>query len=577
MAPINDNYANATLIAGDHGYITGSNFSASCESGEPHCSSSVWYKWIATSNDTKAFYTAYAKDLAYPRSPLPLLRSALRIYSGSALSGSVEQPYNVGTYIRGANGWDIGSYVLFTPISSSLYNIQICSAPYTGSALQGNFTLGWGTALPQSLGSCSSCPPTLPDSGHFCLGTVQPDVTNGNNSANFMYSGSSTIPQGNYAIKYCGGVFQFSDVFNSTQNPAYTAYFTALPQGSPPAQCYYQYNYMSGSPAAPTGSTFGAAMGLNENIAVAVASRSFQSANLAQQYFNQFKCNDFQFVHTGGPISVQFFDLKVSDNKSGMPSPSYGLYQLSPEYSVTACASWTTIGSAATVTYQITNNLNIPTFNVTASILPVGGITSPSAPVKFISFAPNQTEAATFTFNTSTLNISSSMGLSSPFFAPVTTSVYLAPIFISMNPSTGDPFHECLPGLGQLSLNTSACSFRCYNYNLALGNIGQSTPGPLTVDVSMSNGMQFMTGSCSKSNTVHFPSGTVHGNGFGNNTLLGKSCDPNGDLAIGYCSHNTANVIIVAPTVTTNTVMSVHIVDATNDYGIVKIPLTVSP
>jgi hypothetical protein len=53
--PANDNFANAILLEGDFGSVTGSNSDATSESGEPSHAGlppgpSIWYKWTASSD-----------------------------------------------------------------------------------------------------------------------------------------------------------------------------------------------------------------------------------------------------------------------------------------------------------------------------------------------------------------------------------------------------------------------------------------------------------------------------------------------------------------------------------------------
>src|SRR5438876_11561013 len=77
--PINDNFANATLISGSTGTVFGLTFSATREPAEPvHAGvaggHSVWYSWVAPDTGTATFDTfgpSYDTVLAaYPRTAL---------------------------------------------------------------------------------------------------------------------------------------------------------------------------------------------------------------------------------------------------------------------------------------------------------------------------------------------------------------------------------------------------------------------------------------------------------------------------------------------------------------------------
>ena len=62
-APANDNFADRILLSGASGRATGTNVSATRQSGEPdhagnRASRSVWWKWVAPSDGTATFDTA---------------------------------------------------------------------------------------------------------------------------------------------------------------------------------------------------------------------------------------------------------------------------------------------------------------------------------------------------------------------------------------------------------------------------------------------------------------------------------------------------------------------------------------
>ena len=125
LSPANDDFAQATAIAGDTGTVNGDNWYATEEVGEPEHGGpggySVWYRWTAPSSGTATFdvCTAYFDTL-------------LAVYTGD----------NVGVLTPVAQNdddCDYASRVSFQATAGVVYNIALDG--FYGE--QGEFTLQW--------------------------------------------------------------------------------------------------------------------------------------------------------------------------------------------------------------------------------------------------------------------------------------------------------------------------------------------------------------------------------------------------------------------------------------------------
>lgn len=144
--PANDNFASAIAISGTSGSTTGTNASATRQTGEPsHASlsgatTSVWWKWIPTSSGTATFTTAGSS-----------FDTVLGIYTGSGLSALTTVASNDDC----ATASDLTSCASFSATAEVTYYIAV--AGY--NAATGSVQLNW---------SCANCtaPTTIaPQSG----------------------------------------------------------------------------------------------------------------------------------------------------------------------------------------------------------------------------------------------------------------------------------------------------------------------------------------------------------------------------------------------------------------------------
>jgi len=85
ISPANDNFADATVLTGSHGKVTGTNTDATCEAAESDCYKSVWWRWTAP---TSGNYVFNISESAFA--------TLLKVYTGSAFSNlkTVATAYN---------------------------------------------------------------------------------------------------------------------------------------------------------------------------------------------------------------------------------------------------------------------------------------------------------------------------------------------------------------------------------------------------------------------------------------------------------------------------------------------------
>ncbi len=139
-APANDNFANATVISGTDGSITGTTAGATMEPGEPYYAEaqavgynicSVWYKWTAPAGvNAAAFYIA---DYGY--------NMGVVVYTGNSLNALHEIDLYVNDEMM--DGYHGLNYVVYScdVFAGQTYYIEVSSL-FGG----GEFRLGWKAA-----------------------------------------------------------------------------------------------------------------------------------------------------------------------------------------------------------------------------------------------------------------------------------------------------------------------------------------------------------------------------------------------------------------------------------------------
>jgi hypothetical protein len=119
LPPPNDDFANARLLSGESGSVTGTTLAATADAGAPSGDAAVvWYRWTAPAAGTYVFDTAVTGDRERP---------SVAVYAGGELTGLAQG----GTYR------DPGR---FGASSATTYVIAI-APEWSGAA--GEFTLSW--------------------------------------------------------------------------------------------------------------------------------------------------------------------------------------------------------------------------------------------------------------------------------------------------------------------------------------------------------------------------------------------------------------------------------------------------
>jgi hypothetical protein len=137
-APPNDNFANAQVVTGCSGSVTGSNLLATKEVGEPtqlQASSgsmrSVWYQWQAPSTNS-ATITTSGSDFD----------TILSVYTGSSVGGLTLVPN--GTNDDAVPGSDVTSSVTINVTQGTIYRIVVNGYDNDGTGGDtGNIKLNW--------------------------------------------------------------------------------------------------------------------------------------------------------------------------------------------------------------------------------------------------------------------------------------------------------------------------------------------------------------------------------------------------------------------------------------------------
>ena len=124
LAPLNDNFADAIVLAGDVGGVGGTTVGASSEPNE-YLGESVWYRWTAPSSGPATFETCgedvYFEPSVFTGSTLETLTSVPRTYSYGTCESSVR--------------------IHFDATAGESYSIPVSS--YEGDGGGGVFTLAW--------------------------------------------------------------------------------------------------------------------------------------------------------------------------------------------------------------------------------------------------------------------------------------------------------------------------------------------------------------------------------------------------------------------------------------------------
>jgi hypothetical protein len=132
--PLNDNFANAQVISGDTGGVSGSNVNATTEPGEPGSGgASVWYVWnVAHGGVVQMDYCN--------SSFIPLIAA----YTGSTVNALTPLPSGAVTVFCGNTNTWISSVQFTLPPNGGTINFAVEGGIAPGVPVEGAFNLGWG-------------------------------------------------------------------------------------------------------------------------------------------------------------------------------------------------------------------------------------------------------------------------------------------------------------------------------------------------------------------------------------------------------------------------------------------------
>lgn len=207
-----------------------------------------------------------------------------------------------------------------------------------------------------------------------------------------------------------------------------------------------------------------------------------------------FQCMFLHFNHNGGAISIQWHDDPFADNTNGAPNPIWGLYQVVPVFqAISACAAWTTEGSAANCTFKLRNLNDVSWSALTATLTATGGISSPSAPQGGLSVTANGELDVTFSFNCSTTAVTGTIELTSAYFTgTISIPFNLMPIW--QNRGASAPVLDASRALASAICVSPAVTPTCsgsnlFNVDLTIANLGYWGFIGAAVVITPSNGV----------------------------------------------------------------------------------------
>lgn len=206
VAPPNDNFANATTLAGESAQASGRNNSGSLEPGEPRIlglagGASLWYKWTAPRN-ARFQVSAFSYDFD----------TLLAVYTGSALDKLTLVTANDDT-MSTADIKNVDSRCNLDAVAGTTYYIQ---ADTKATAVRGSVIVTLTDSLWQFStdgGDITATPAIAPD-GSIYVGAISPDrrlyALTPDGSLKWSYSAGGSIDIGSAAIATDGTIYQGS-------------------------------------------------------------------------------------------------------------------------------------------------------------------------------------------------------------------------------------------------------------------------------------------------------------------------------------------------------------------------------
>ena len=280
-APVNDNFANRTLISGTSATMTGTNVGATKESGEPNPvgnsgGKSVWWTWTAPSSGSVQIDTIGSS-----------FDTILGVYTGSTASSLTTIASD------DDSGGNYTSKVTFNAVGGTTYQIAVDGYNYGSGAASGNITLHVNlTLVATPVLNVSTTSLTLPATIQGTVGgtasfTVGGSGLGSNDTLNLMAPAGSEISQsgtsgfvntfllypnnsGNLATTTVyvrtsasaaanvSGNLTISDALHSSLNKSILVSGTVTPLAAPVNNNFANRTSISGTSATVTGTNVGA-------------------------------------------------------------------------------------------------------------------------------------------------------------------------------------------------------------------------------------------------------------------------------------------------------------------------------
>ena len=523
MSPINDNYPTCSVITGTTGFTTGTTKFATTQSSEPNiigAGNTVFYTWTPTDDINISFNTLFNPAITSSLIPAPRPNTALQAFTlanefsdPTDVTQIAEVPYLPLTFNKWQANANRGGTINFKAAHGTQYFIRVDSVDTYGSSSVGDFSLSWGEYNTTFLNDCGGCAPKF-GKGLVCMGTFEvPDVT-----LPPYDSVMASVGPGYYEIDYCAGAFQ-------CQLPTVESYTVTFSDDQ-------------------SGSLGGPAIWFAFNSGSAVVSQSLGgSPHMVYDTYVEaqtaFICAGNQINTTGGDLILRFNDVPFTDNANGTPSnPTFGIYYIEPAFRVTsACASWLTVGSVASVNLTILNETSGEWDPIYASFS--GDITT-TTPTRF-AVGANSEAGITVTGTTSHTQVSPTLTLSSPYFASdITMPINLSPLLQIDNPGFGTS-SVCFNGVSFLPVQIVSTHIH---------NRGNFFVNP-TSSISMSNNVWMVSNS------------GCHTSSFAN-LVFEMECGAIRPID-GIQFANTSSVAVTSS-------LNFHLYDSTDDYGNITFP-----
>jgi hypothetical protein len=307
-----------------------------------------------------------------------------------------------------------------------------------------------------TFGACDDCDAMLLN-GALCVGrAVVPGV-----DAESWTSFGGPYTEGDYLVKYCGGTFNESVLWQANRPPA--AY-----RGG-----YDPYSLIEWNGGANSGGVSAPQPGPTQYSTPAAA----EAAD---------RCSQIIFHHTSGTIQLHWREYLYEDNTAGTPLPTYALYKMPPPCLALVSAVGSGSGNNYSAVFTFAETCGGSGLHTKFTLDASGGITSPSGPA-YVDVAPSGTFTVTFTWHGSP---SGNNVVTATIHAQLPDGTNLADMVIEVAPTlvtTVDYHHS----------GGSYCGFEEFAVGVKLQNIGNQNTQTLVASFHAVSGCALLdTYSC---------------------------------------------------------------------------------